>query len=284
MVMTPGTGSIHSLKSDPTCDPGGQPGSCPARSILGMTVHGTSYAHASQLVTDWALDHASRYVCVATVNNVMEAYDSPQFRRVMNEADLVTPDGMPLVWGLKLLGYRGASRVYGPDLTPVVLRMAMENRIPVGFYGSSQPVLDRLLQAIANRFPALEIAYAFSPPFRPLTREEDEAIVDAINRSGARILFIGLNTPKQDFWMAQHRGRVQAVMLGVGAAFDFLAGTKSQAPRWMMRIGLEWLYRVATEPRRLWKRYLKHNPRFVVFFTLQLLGWRKFPRERDTIG
>jgi N-acetylglucosaminyldiphosphoundecaprenol N-acetyl-beta-D-mannosaminyltransferase len=245
---------------------------CTERYILGSRVHGTSYAHASDLVQDWARQGSSRYVCVATVNNVMEAWDSPQFKAVTNEADLVTPDGMPLVWGLKLLGYRDATRVYGPDLTPIVLQKAMENRIPVGFYGSSPAVLERLQAVIAQRFPALQIAYAFSPPFRALTSEEDEEIVAAINRSGARILFIGLNTPKQDFWMAAHRGRVQAVMLGVGAAFDFIAGTKSQAPRWMMRIGLEWLYRVATEPRRLWKRYLKHNPRFVVLFTMQLLG------------
>jgi N-acetylglucosaminyldiphosphoundecaprenol N-acetyl-beta-D-mannosaminyltransferase len=250
---------------------------CPTRSILGMTVHGTSYAHASDLTLAWAKANASRYVCVATVNNVMESYDSPAFRRLTNEADLVTPDGMPLVWGLKLLGYREATRVYGPDLTPIVLQKAMENRIPVGFYGSSPAVLERLKDVVIERFPALQIAYVFSPPFRPLTSAEDEEIVAAINRSGARILFIGLNTPKQDFWMAAHRGRVQAVMLGVGAAFDFLAGTKSQAPRWMMRNGLEWLYRLATEPRRLWKRYLKHNPRFVVLFAMQLLGWRRFP-------
>lgn len=252
---------------------------CPECVILGSRVHCTSYTHASDLIQDWAAHNLSRYVCVATVNNVMEAWDSPEFKSVTNEADLVTPDGMPLVWGLKLLGYRNASRVYGPDLTPIVLRKAMENRIPVGFYGSSPAVLSRLETVIASRYPALQIAYAYSPPFRALTREEDEEVVAAINRSGARILFIGLNTPKQDFWMAAHRGRVQAVMLGVGAAFDFLAGTKSQAPRWMMRIGLEWLYRLATEPRRLWKRYLKHNPRFVVLFTMQLLGLMKFPQE-----
>lgn len=250
---------------------------CPSRAILGTRVHGTSYTHASTLVLDWARSCASRYVCIATVNNIMEAWDSPRFKRVMNEADLVTPDGMPLVWGLKLLGYREASRVYGPDLTPVVLQRAMENRIPVGFYGSSPASLERLQSVLAARFPTLQIAYAFSPPFRPLTSQEDEEVVAAINNSGARILFIGLNTPKQDFWMAAHRGRVQAVMLGVGAAFDFLAGTKSQAPRWMMKAGLEWFYRLITEPRRLWKRYLKHNPRFVVLFTMQLLGWMKFP-------
>jgi N-acetylglucosaminyldiphosphoundecaprenol N-acetyl-beta-D-mannosaminyltransferase len=253
--------------------------SCSGYFILGMKVHGTSYGDTSARVGDWAAQNASRYVCVATVNNVMEAWDSRDFKRVMNEADLVTPDGMPLVWGLKLLGHRDASRVYGPDLTPIVLQMAMEHQIPVGFYGGSPDVLRRLQSVVTGLFPALQIAYAFSPPFRPLSREEDEEIVSAINRSGARIIFIGLNTPKQDFWMAAHRGRVHAVMLGVGAAFDFIAGTKPQAPRWMMRIGLEWFYRLVTEPRRLWKRYLKHNPRFVVLFTLQLLGWKQFQKS-----
>ena len=256
---------------------------CTERYILGSRVHGTSYEHASDLVQDWARQGLSRYVCVATVNNVMEAWDSPQFKTVTNQADLVTPDGMPLVWGLKLLGYREASRVYGPDLTPIVLQKAMENRIPVGFYGSSPAVLEKLQSVITQRFPGIQIAYMFSPPFRPLTSAEDEEVIAAINRSGARILFIGLNTPKQDFWMAAHRGRVQAVMMGVGAAFDFLAGTKSQAPRWMMRNGLEWLYRLSTEPRRLWKRYLKHNPRFVVLFAIQLMGWKQIGKEEVSV-
>jgi N-acetylglucosaminyldiphosphoundecaprenol N-acetyl-beta-D-mannosaminyltransferase len=246
-------------------------------SILGMQVHPTSYHHAANLLPGWAACHSSRYVCIATVNNVMESYDCPDFRRVMNEADLVTPDGMPLVWALKLLGYNDATRVYGPDLTPVLLEKAAVEGLPVGFYGGAPEVLRRLIEVVADRFPELQIAYAFSPPFRALTAEEDERAVYDINRSGARILFVGLNTPKQDYWMAAHKGRVQAVMVGVGAAFDFLAGTKPQAPRWMMRIGMEWFFRLATEPRRLWKRYLKHNPRFVVLFALQLLGLKKFP-------
>jgi N-acetylglucosaminyldiphosphoundecaprenol N-acetyl-beta-D-mannosaminyltransferase len=242
--------------------------------ILGMRVDPTSYAAAAQSIGEWAAEARSKYVCVATVNNVMEAWDSRPFRDAMNGADLVTPDGMPLVWGLKLLGHRHASRVYGPDLTPVVLDMAADHGIPVGFYGASQEVLDRLRQVLLQRFPALQIAYVWSPPFRPQTADEDAETVAAINNSGARILFIGLNTPKQDYWMAQHRGKVQAVMLGVGAAFDFLAGTKAQAPRWMMRIGMEWFFRLITEPRRLWKRYLKHNPRFIVLFACQLLGMK----------
>lgn len=245
-------------------------------SILGMRVDRTDYDHASTVVRDWARGDSSRYVCVATVNNVMEAHDSAEFQRVMNQADLVTPDGMPLVWGLRLLGCNDAQRVYGPDLTPALLEMAEANGIPVGFYGASPSTLARLREVIVERFPKLRIGYFHSPPFRPLTPEEDEQAVRQINESGTKVLFIGLNSPKQDYWMAAHRGRVHAVMVGVGAAFDFLAGVKPQAPRWMMNIGMEWLFRLVTEPRRLWKRYLKHNPRFVLLFSLQLLGLRKF--------
>jgi N-acetylglucosaminyldiphosphoundecaprenol N-acetyl-beta-D-mannosaminyltransferase len=152
--------------------------------------------------------------------------------------------------------------------------MAASGGIPVGFYGGSAATLCRLEAEIGKRFPTLQVAYWYSPPFRPLTPEEDQQVVEDINRSGARILFIGLNSPKQDFWMAAHKGRLGAVTVGIGAAFDFLAGTKAQAPRWIMRIGMEWFFRLVTEPRRLWKRYLKHNPRFVVLFAAQLIRER----------
>lgn len=254
----------------------------PCRHILGMRVDATSYGEACEAVVRWARREESRYVCVATVNNVMEAFDSPEFRRVMNGADLVTPDGMPLVWGLRLLGVSSATRVYGPDLTPAVLAAAEQAGIPVGFYGGSRAVLERLVERVEERFPRLAVPYAYSPPFRPLALEEEARITDEINRSGARILFVGLNSPKQDRWMARSRGRVSAVMLGVGAAFDFLAGAKPQAPRWMMGAGLEWAFRLATEPRRLWKRYLKHNPRFLAFFAIELLGLRRFSAGQET--
>jgi N-acetylglucosaminyldiphosphoundecaprenol N-acetyl-beta-D-mannosaminyltransferase len=206
----------------------------------------------------------------------MEAYDSAEFREIMNSADLVTPDGMPLVWALRLLGARHATRVYGPDLMLHILEAAAREGLPVGFYGADPRTLGMLTENVRRRVPALRIAYAFSPPFCPLEREEDESIVREIEASGARILFVGLSTPKQERWMAAHRGRVDAVMLGVGAGFDFLAGTKPQAPRWMMRAGLEWLFRLLTEPRRLWRRYLRHNPRFAVCFALQAAGLRRF--------
>lgn len=245
--------------------------------VITVGVDVISYSGATDAIIRSALARRSSYVCVATVNNVMESYDSPDFRRVMNNADLVTPDGMPLVWALKLLGHKNATRVYGPDLTPILLEKATVEGLPVGFYGGAPEVLSRLVEVVAQRFPRLQVAYAFSPPFRSLTPEEDEQVVGDINRPGVRILFIGLNTPKQDYWMAAHKGRIQAVMVGVGAAFDFMAGTKRQAPRWMMKIGMEWFFRLAIEPKRLWKRYLKHNPRFVVLFALQLLGLKRFP-------
>lgn len=245
-------------------------------SVLGMKVSWTDYQHAADLIFAWSEHRASKYVCIATVNNVMESYDSDRFQSVMNEADLVTPDGMPVVWALKSLGRPEATRVYGPDLTPILLARAAQTGVPVGFYGAAPNVLQRLTERVQETYPALKIAYSFSPPFRTLSASEDLEITAAINASGAKILFIGLNTPKQDFWMAAHRDKVQAVMVGVGAAFDFLAGSKPQAPRWMMKSGLEWLFRLATEPRRLWKRYLKHNPRFVLFFALQLLGVKRY--------
>jgi N-acetylglucosaminyldiphosphoundecaprenol N-acetyl-beta-D-mannosaminyltransferase len=217
----------------------------------------------------------SRFLCFVCVNSLVLAHDSPDFRRAINEADLVVPDGMGVVWALRLLGCRQAQRVYGPDTTLAVLDAAARERIPVGFYGGAPATLARLVDVVRARFAGIEIAYACSPPFRPLTPQEDEQVVEAINASGARILFVGLGTPKQELWMAAHRGRVRAVMLGVGAAFDFIAGTKPQAPRWMMRIGLEWFFRLCTEPRRLWRRYLINNPRFLVLLAGELLRARR---------
>jgi len=239
-----------------------------------MRVDRTSYGEAAGQVLEWARHGESRYVAVATVNNVMEAYDSAEFRRIMNQADLVTPDGMPLVWGLRLLGAPNATRVYGPLLTPAVLAGAARAGVPVAFYGGSADVVKELAAVAGRRFPGLEVAYAVSPPFRPLTEGEDAAIVSEICESGARIVFVGLSTPKQEHWMASHRGRIPAVMLGVGAAFDFLTGAKRQAPFWMQAGGLEWLFRLATEPRRLWRRYLRHNPRFAALFAMQLFERR----------
>src|SRR5690606_15472525 len=171
----------------------------------------------------------------------------------------------------RLLGIPSATRVYGPALTPIVCEYAARRGVPVGFYGGTPDVLEELRKRLTARFPGLQIPYAFSPPFRPPTPEEEQRTIEEIHAAGVRIVFVGLGCPKQERWMARHRGRLQAVMVGVGAAFDFIAGRKRQAPPWMQQAGLEWAFRLATEPRRLWRRYLYHNPRFVTLFGLQLL-------------
>jgi N-acetylglucosaminyldiphosphoundecaprenol N-acetyl-beta-D-mannosaminyltransferase len=251
-----------------------EPESLQSRRILRTRVDATSYRHACDQVMEWAAAGESRYVCVATVNNLIEGVDDPGYNALMEAADLVTPDGMPLVWGLRLLGVPDASRVYGPDLTPLVCAAAAQRGIPVGFYGGQDDVLDDLAAALTARYPGLRIAYRWSPPFRPLTADEEARVTDELARSGARVLFVGLGTPKQERWMADHKG-LPMVMLGVGAAFDFLSGRKRQAPPALQRLGLEWLYRLVHEPRRLWKRYLYRNPRFVALFAAQLLRQRQ---------
>lgn len=241
------------------------------QSILGVNVAISSYDEVIQRSLLWASERRSRAIFFANVHVIMEASDNPTFLRRLNDADMVNPDGMPLVWALRWLGQGGAQRVYGPDATVALLAAAEVAGVPVGFYGGSQAGLDLLVAAVRLRYPNLNINFFESPPFRALTPEEDAAAVERIASSGARLLFVGLGCPKQENWIMEHVGSVPAVMLGVGAAFDFLAGSKPQAPRWMMRSGLEWVFRFVTEPRRLAMRYIKHNPRFVLRFLRQLL-------------
>ena len=246
----------------------------PHRLVLGLRVDATSYEDSARRVLDWSNEERGRYVCAANVHTTMLGWDDPDFQRVVNEADLVTPDGMPLVWALRRLGVDGATRVYGPTLTLHVCELAANEGVPVGFYGGSPEALERLVANLQARYTALRVAFAESPPFRALTPEEDEAALGRMRASGARILFVGLGCPKQERWMADHRDRVPLVQLGVGAAFDFHAGMVRQAPQALQNAGLEWAFRLAMEPRRLAGRYLRHNPRFVWHFGRQLLRER----------
>ena len=246
--------------------------------ILGMRVDPTSYGQAVSQILDWAHAAGSRTVCVANVHMVMEGYDYPDFRNVVNSADLVVPDGMPLVWTLRQQGFTGQERVYGPELSLRLLAAAEKKGIPIGFFGSTPKTLDLLVKNVHQQFPGVQIAYSFSPPFRPISPEEDELIVKEINSSGARILFVGLGCPKQEKWMAVHAGSVDAVMVGVGAAFDLIAGTKQKAPGWVQSIGMEWLFRLGQEPGRLWRRYIYHNPRFMALVMIPLL-FRHSPKS-----
>jgi N-acetylglucosaminyldiphosphoundecaprenol N-acetyl-beta-D-mannosaminyltransferase len=245
--------------------------------ILGMRVGVTNYQGATGLILDKAKNGDGGYVCVANVHMIMEAYDDPNFKAIVNNADLVTPDGMPLIWMLRRMGYNLEDRVYGPTLTLRVLEAAAIQGIPVGFYGGKRDVLEALIYNITQKFPGLKITFKMSPPFQELSQEEKYDIACSINASGTRILFVGLGCPKQEKWMASQIAKnnstgagVQAVMIGVGAAFDFHANRVRQAPAWMQSRGLEWLFRLLNEPRRLWKRYIIHNPRFVMLTTKDL--------------
>ena len=238
--------------------------------ILGTRVDPSNYVDATELILGWARRRESRYVCVANVHMIMEAFDDPAFRNVVNGADYVTSDGMPLVWALRTLGARSAERVYGPDLTPLVCAAAAREGVPVGFFGADPAVRDSMIAKLRDAYPDLEVAFADSPPFRELTTAEELEVAGRINASGARILFVGLGCPKQERWMARNVDRIQAVTLGVGAAFEFIAGTKRKAPGFLQKLGLEWLFRLFTEPKRLWRRYVYHNPRFLFLLVRQV--------------
>jgi N-acetylglucosaminyldiphosphoundecaprenol N-acetyl-beta-D-mannosaminyltransferase len=237
-------------------------------------VDATSYTDACDRIEQWAESSKSCYVVAANVHVIMTAHWQPDYRPVLTQAALVTPDGMPLVWGLKGLGLTTAQRVYGPDLMLAWCQRAAETDIPIYLYGGSPPVLDRLQQNLRAQFPNLTIAGCHAPPFRPLTPDEEAADRTRIQQSGAKVVFVGLGCPKQEFWMARQQGHLAAVMIGVGAAFDFHSGTVAQSPRWMMAMGLEWLYRFWQEPRRLWRRYCINNPTFVLLFGWQWLRYR----------
>lgn len=261
------------VQTRPTSLPG--PSEQPlSRPVLGTRIDATSYARATADVLAWARAGGTRRVHAANVHMVMEGVDDPAFQAVTNSADLVTPDGMPLVWALRLLGVGGAERVYGPTLTLHICEAAARAGVPIGLYGGTPESLHDFKAFLHHEFPGIQVACAISPPFRPLTPEEDAEDVRQILASGARILFVGIGCPKQEWWMYRHQGVLPLTMLGVGAAFDFHSGRVRQAPGAMQRLGLEWLFRLAMEPRRLWKRYVRQNPRFVLMFARQLLGGR----------
>jgi N-acetylglucosaminyldiphosphoundecaprenol N-acetyl-beta-D-mannosaminyltransferase len=276
-----------SARTDRTLDSGSWVGTGPAnqlphRHIVGMRVDATTYGDTVDRVIQWSRSGESRYVCVASVNNVILSHRDSEFRQAMNDADLVTPDGMPLVWGLRLLGVPEAQRVCGAALTPLLCDAAAREGIPVGFYGGSPEVLKALLTYVGQRFPDLHVAYSWSPPYRSLTVSEVRRVIADIDGSGARLMFVGLGAPKQERWMADEHAGLHCTMVGVGAAFDLLAGRVTRAPGWMQRAGMEWCYRLIQEPRRLWKRYLIGNTEFAAMFATQLLQTKVRRLERTT--
>jgi len=214
---------------------------------------------------------------------VVTALKRPDVQRALNGADAATPDGMPVVWALRSFGSAGQSRVYGPDLMLAICADGERQGHRIFLYGATEATLAQLQARLRQRFPALQIVGAASPPFRKLSEEEDQAAVRMLLQSGADLVFIGMSTPKQDIWMAEHAARLPGVVLfGVGAAFDFHAGVLRQAPAWMQRRGLEWCFRLCMEPARLWRRYLLETPVFLPLWAMQKLGILKFSDGRLT--
>jgi N-acetylglucosaminyldiphosphoundecaprenol N-acetyl-beta-D-mannosaminyltransferase len=246
-------------------------------SVLGLSVNELSYEAILTWIKQRSGGGTSHYMCISTVHMVMEGFDNPEFQEIVNQADLVGADGMPVIWASRALGLSNQTRVFAPDLVLRVCEIAAANGINVGFYGSTQEVLDGLTQNLVARFPQLRIAFSYSPPFRPLTRAEDEDLVEKINDAGVHVLFVGLGCPKQERWMNAHRPSVKATMLGVGWAFDVVAGRSKAAPYWIQNIGMEWFYRLLLNPRKLWRRHFKNNPRFIILILLQLCGLIRYP-------
>jgi N-acetylglucosaminyldiphosphoundecaprenol N-acetyl-beta-D-mannosaminyltransferase len=248
-------------------------------SVLGAPIDAVGMDEALRRITGWAARGESRSVCICNVHSVVTAAQESRFMRVLQNADLATPDGAPVAWLMRRQGVVGQARVSGPDLMLAYCERAASRGEPLFLFGSTDVTLAILQARLSERFPGLRIAGSLAPPFRAATAEEDAAHVAAINASGARTVWVSLGCPKQERWMAEHRGQVKAVMVGVGAAFDFHAGLQARAPLWMRRAGLEWLHRLAGDPRRLWKRYLFTNSVFIWRVAQQVWAGRSAGQE-----
>ncbi len=231
--------------------------------ILGVNIVISNMAQISSLFLDNLEKLRGEYVCISNVHTTVMASEDEQYRRVQNEAVMALPDGKPLVLACRKKGFKNAKRIAGPDLMPGILNTSQKYGYTHYFYGSTEETLELLKKKLLKKYPDIKIAGMYAPPFRPLTEMEDEVIIKQINDTAPDFIWVGLGAPKQENWMNSHKGKLNGVMLGVGAAFDFHAGTVKRAPRWMQEWCLEWLYRLWQDPRRLFKRYLETNTKFI---------------------
>lgn len=245
--------------------------------IRGVFVNPINMTDALDTIESWIAARSSHYVCVTGAHGVIESQTDEKLRQIHNQAGLVVPDGVPLVWLCRALGFNRTTRVYGPDLMRRLTAISAERGYRQFYYGGNVGVAEMLVETLQEAHPGLQVAGTHTPPFRPLTPEEDDATVEKINSLQPDILWVGLSTPKQENWMAVHADRLDVpVIIGVGAAFDFLAGLKTQAPAWMQRSSLEWFFRLVTEPRRLWRRYLSVVPQLILLASQQLVRTKLF--------
>jgi len=257
--------------------------------VLGVGVNPTSYQEVESLCRTWIRGETgssqnqpprARYICVTSVHGIVTAFRNAEFREILNRADIVTPDGMPVVWALRSFGARQQKRVYGPTLMLKLCRQAAREGQRVFLYGGRPESVDQLTANLKALVPGVTIAGSYSPPFRPLTEAEDGDCVEMIRRADTQLLFVGIGAPKQERWMAEHCPVLPGVvMVGVGAAFDFHAGCSRQAPEWMQKAGLEWFFRLCSDPARLWKRYILETPLFLPLWAMQKLGILRYPEK-----
>jgi N-acetylglucosaminyldiphosphoundecaprenol N-acetyl-beta-D-mannosaminyltransferase len=248
--------------------------------VLGIGVSALNMELALATFDRWIAAGARHYVCVADVHSIMQGRWQPSQRAILNNAGMVTPDGMPLVWLCRAAFGPSVSRVYGPDLLIAACKHSIGRGYRHFFYGGDHGVGEKLGDILQKRFPGLEVSGSYAPPFRPLSPSEEDEVVAMINANKPHFVWVGLSTPKQEHWMAKMRDRLDPPLLvGIGAAFDFHAGTKPQAPHFVQRSGFEWLFRLMTEPRRLWPRYRKVIPGFIARIVLQKTGLVRFDLE-----
>jgi N-acetylglucosaminyldiphosphoundecaprenol N-acetyl-beta-D-mannosaminyltransferase len=252
----------------------------PRVNVLGVGISAINLQSALERIAGALARKEKGYVCVTGVHGVSEAQEDERFRAILNNAFLNTPDGMPMVWVGRLRGFRVMDRVYGPDLMHLVCDFSRTKNYTHFLYGGGNGVAEELKRKLEERFPGIQIVGTCTPPFRPLNEAEEAALIDTVARLKPDIFWVGLSTPKQEKFMAANGPKLEAtLMFGVGAAFDFHAGRVRQAPRWMQRSGLEWLFRLGCEPRRLWKRYFRNNPLFAIRIFRQLTGLKKYALE-----
>jgi N-acetylglucosaminyldiphosphoundecaprenol N-acetyl-beta-D-mannosaminyltransferase len=241
------------------------------RNVVGVMIDAISYEEAVATIRRWAAGAESRYVCASNVHSVVAAKRDPQLAASLQNADLILPDGAPIAWLMRRSGQYDQRRVCGPDLMWRYFEVAAHHGESVYLYGSTPETLELLERRVARCFPGLKVVGSYAPPFRPLSADEIREVAEKINSSGAGTVWVSLGCPKQEVWMAELRSSVRAVQIGVGAAFGFHAGTIRRAPKWMQRMALEWLHRLMSEPRRLWRRYLHTNTVFMAAAVRQLL-------------
>jgi N-acetylglucosaminyldiphosphoundecaprenol N-acetyl-beta-D-mannosaminyltransferase len=249
--------------------------------VLGIPLALTDYARTLDWIETMIGRRQRGYVCVCNVHTVMASREDAELRDALAHSAINVPDGQPLVWAINALGHSLAGRVYGPELMARACERSAESGMRFYLYGGrNQGALVQLALNLRQRYPGVKIVGGYSPPHRPLTDEEREAVVEEINHSRADVVWVGIGVPKQEKWMAQMRPLLHApLLIGVGAAFDFHAGLVPQAPNWLQEAGLEWAFRLAHEPRRLWRRYVRYNPRFLVSFASQLAEHRRQERR-----